>query len=110
LARVRFWCVRRRTGRRAARRLWHADEAGGSHLNFKWSTDGIAWTDGMQNPVLVPSGVDNAPDGSLVGDSVSGYRDGNTYRIMFTGFASNLFGTSGRFEGICMATTAATCP
>jgi predicted GH43/DUF377 family glycosyl hydrolase len=91
--------------------LWHADDSGGSsRINFKWSRDGIAWTDGTQNPVLVPSGVANAPDGSLVGDSVSGYRDGNTYRIMFTGFASNLFGTSGRFEGICMASVAATCP
>jgi hypothetical protein len=29
---------------------------------------------------------------------------------MFTGFASNLSGTSGRFEGICMATVMATCP
>jgi predicted GH43/DUF377 family glycosyl hydrolase len=91
--------------------LWHADDSGGSsRINFKWSPDGIAWTDGAQNPVLVPSGVANAPDGSLVGDSVSGYRDGNTYRIMFTGFASNLFGASGRFEGICMATVMATCP
>jgi predicted GH43/DUF377 family glycosyl hydrolase len=90
--------------------LWHADESGGSHINFKWSRDGISWTDGTQNPVLVPSGVANAPDGSLVGDSVSGYRDGSTYRIMFTGFASNLLGTSGRFEGICMASVMATCP
>jgi len=90
--------------------LWHADETGGSRINFKWSPDGVAWTDGAQNPVLLPSGVANAPDGSLVGDSVSGYRDGDTYRIMFTGFASNLFGTSGRFEGICMASVAATCP
>lgn len=90
--------------------LWHADETCGSRINFKWSRDGVAWTDGTQNPVLLPSGVANAPDGSLVGDSVSGYRDGNTYRIMFTRFASNLFGTSGRFEGICMASVAATCP
>jgi hypothetical protein len=29
---------------------------------------------------------------------------------MYTGYAENLFGTSGRFEGICMASVAATCP
>jgi len=90
--------------------LWHGDDAGGSHLNFKWSRDGIAWTDGTQNPVLRPSTIPNAPDSGLVGDSVSGYRDGNTYRIMYTGYADNLFGTDGRFEGICMASVMATCP
>ncbi len=90
--------------------LWHGDDAGGSHLNFKWSRDGIAWTDGTQNPVLRPSTIPNAPDSGLVGDSVSGYRDGNTYRIMYTGYADNLFGTDGRFEGICLASVMATCP
>jgi len=68
------------------------------------------WTDGTQNPVLGPSTTPNAPDSGLVGDSVSGYRDGNTYRIMYTGYADNLFGTEGRFEGICMASVMATCP
>jgi predicted GH43/DUF377 family glycosyl hydrolase len=90
--------------------LWHADDSGGSHINFKWSGDGISWTDGSQNPVLQPGTTPNGPDSSLVGDSVSGYRDGNTYRIMYTGFASNLFGTSGRFEGICMASIMTSCP
>jgi predicted GH43/DUF377 family glycosyl hydrolase len=90
--------------------LWHADEAGGSHMNFMWSRDGIAWTDGTQNPVLVRNSTANSADSGLVGDSVSGYRDGNSYRILYTGYADNLFGTSGRFEGICMASVAATCP
>jgi predicted GH43/DUF377 family glycosyl hydrolase len=90
--------------------LWHGVDTSSGRIHYKWSRDGIAWTDGAQNPVLQPSGVANAPDGSFVGDSVSGYRDGNTYRIMFTGYANNLFGSEGRFEGICMASVAATCP
>ena len=44
-------------------------------------------------------------DHGLVGDSVSGYRDEDTYRIMYTGYNANLFGKLGRFEGICLATT-----
>jgi hypothetical protein len=90
--------------------LWHAGESGGSHIDFKWSRDGIAWSDGAQNPVLVRNAAANSADSGLVGDSVSGYRDGNTYRILYTGYAENLFGTLGRFEGICMASVAATCP
>jgi hypothetical protein len=90
--------------------LWHGVSTGsGSSLHYKWSTDGIQWNDGPNNPVLLPSSDPNAADYGLVGDSVSGYRDGSSYRILYTGFNSNLFGSAGRFEGICMASIAAAC-
>ena len=50
------------------------------------------------------------PPLTAVGDSVSGYRDGDTYRIMFSGFSANLFGTGNRFEGICMGSVVGSCP
>ena len=90
--------------------LWRGDTDGGSSLHYMWSLDGIAWTDGPANPVLATSTDPGAADYGLVGDSVSGYRDGGVYRILYTGFNSNLFGTEGRFEGICAAEIAATCP
>jgi len=88
--------------------LWRATTAGGSSLRYAWSADGVTWTDGPD--VLGTSSDPGAADYGLVGDSVSGYRDGATYRIMYTGFNSNLFGTDGRFEGICLAEVAAVCP
>jgi sucrose-6-phosphate hydrolase SacC (GH32 family) len=81
--------------------LWHAKVPSGIH--YKWSNDGIAWTNGPNNPVLLPDNDPNSPT-SFVGDSMSGYKDGDTYRIMFTGFSGNLFGSQGRFEGISLAT------
>lgn len=90
--------------------LWHGVATGSGRIHYKWSTDGITWTDGTQNPVLLPGSTPNGPDTGLVGDSVSGYRDGGSYRIMYTGYANNLFGTEGRFEGICTASVLATCP
>ncbi len=100
--------------------LWHGviiesgDRQSTSHddvrsgLGYMWSADGLSWKDGMSNPVLVQNADREAADHGLVGDSVSGYRDGDTYRIMYTGFNSNLFGKLGRFEGICLATIEAT--
>lgn len=32
------------------------------------------------------------------------------YRTFYSGYAENLFGSLGRFEGICMASITATCP
>ena len=90
--------------------LWHAFDSGSGNIAYMWSKDGLAWTDGTKNPVLLPAAIANGPDTQFVGDSVSGYRDGAEYRIFYTGFATNLFGTLGRFEGICMAHVAATCP
>ncbi len=91
--------------------LWHGVEGGAGALHYKWSLDGTTWTDGDKNPVLEPGSTPNGPDTALVGDSVSGFRDGDEYRIYYTGFASNLFGSEGRFEGICMASVAApSCP
>lgn len=81
--------------------LWHARTPSGLH--YKSSPDGIAWTDGPSNPVLTTSADPGAPDYGLVGDSVSGFRDGDAFRILYTGYNSNLFGTLGRFEGICAA-------
>ena len=51
-----------------------------------------------------------AADYGLVGDSVSGYVDGSEYRIMYTGYNSNLGGNQGRFEGICLARVMSPCP
>ncbi len=79
-------------------------------MHYKWSQDGLTWTDGPNNPVLQTSNTANGPDTVFLGDSVSGFRDGDVYRIMYTGYASNLFGTEGRFEGICSASVAAVCP
>ena len=91
--------------------LWHGvTDGSSSHLSYAFSTDGVVWTDGGSNPVLAQNSDANAADFGLVGDSVSGYRDGNEYRIMYTGFNWNLFGTEGRFEGICMATISSACP
>lgn len=91
--------------------LWHGVSAGSSSsLHYKWSTDGISWTDGPNNPVLAQSSDSGAADYGLVGDSVSGYRDGAVYRILYTGFNINLFGSEGRFEGICQASIDAVCP
>ena len=91
--------------------LWRAVESGStSSLHYMSSPDGLAWTDGPSGAVLGQSTDPNAADYSLVGDSVSGYRTGATYRIMYTGYTSNLFGTQGRFEGICMASIASPCP
>ena len=90
--------------------LWHGVTDGGSSwLEYMWSTDGIAWTPGPDNPVLTQNPDGDAADYGLVGDSVSGYRDGDAYRIMYTGFNWNLFGTQGRFEGICLASIDASC-
>jgi predicted GH43/DUF377 family glycosyl hydrolase len=90
--------------------LWHASDEGQGRLEYMWSLDGVEWEEGEDNPVLVPSGDTDGPDESYIGDSVSGYRDGDEYRITYSGYAENLFGSEGRFEGICMATVAATCP
>lgn len=90
--------------------LWHGVENGGaSGLAYMWSTDGIEWNDGPDNPVLTQNPDVGAADYGLVGDSVSGYRDGDTYRIMYTGFNWELFGSEGRFEGICIAFVDASC-
>lgn len=90
--------------------LWHAVESGSGQLAYKWSRDGLQWTDGTRNPVLVTATAPNGPDTVFLGDSVSGYRDGSEYRIFYTGYSANLFGTEGRYEGICMARVTATCP
>ncbi|MDQ6677562.1 MAG: hypothetical protein M3Z09_09735 [Acidobacteriota bacterium] len=83
--------------------LWHARSDDSSGIVYKWSLDGISWNDGPSNPVLVPSGDPSAADSQAVGDSVSGYFDGATYRIMYSGFNSDFRGT-GRSESICLAT------
>ena len=90
--------------------LWHGVEGGSGQIHYKWSLDGITWTNGIQSPVLDAANTVNGPDTALVGDSISGYRDGANYRIFYTGFAQNLFGNLGRFEGINMASIATTCP
>jgi len=83
--------------------LWHATEDDLSGLNYKWSTDGISWTDGPSNLVITPSNDPAIADNLTVGDSVSGYLDGNSFRIMYSGFNPN-FQNTGRLEAVCLAT------
>ena len=93
--------------------LWRGvtpDNGTTSYLVYASSDDGLVWTDGPSNPVLRTNTDATAADYGLVGDSVSGYVDGSDYRIMYTGFNSNLGGNQGRFEGICMAKVASPCP
>ncbi len=90
--------------------MWRGDVGDGSSLRYMWSSDGIAWIEGPSNPVHTTSSDPGAADYGLVGDSVSGFRDGSTYRILYTGFNWNLFGSEGRFEGICMASIESPCP
>jgi len=79
--------------------LWHAARDDVSGLLYKWSRDGLDWNDGPR--VLLPSSDPRAPD-LAAGDSVSGYRDGNAYRILYSG--ANMKHPSGRLEAVCMAT------
>jgi hypothetical protein len=73
-------------------------------LNYASSNDGLIWTDGPDNPVLTWNPIASAPDSQGVGDSVSAYREGNEFRIMYTG---GRFNTFGRNESICLATIVA---
>jgi hypothetical protein len=70
-------------------------------LAYASSTDGLNWTPGSNNPVLNWNSDLAAPDSQGVGDSVSAYKDGNEFRIMYTGGRYNSFG---RNESICLAT------
>ncbi len=93
--------------------LWRGvtpDNGGTSYLVYASSSDGLVWTDGPSNPVLMKNPVTTAADNGLVGDSVSGYVDGDSYRVMYTGYNANLGGNQGRFEGICMAAVMSPCP
>ncbi|MEP6703675.1 MAG: hypothetical protein ABJB34_02605 [Acidobacteriota bacterium] len=81
---------------------WHAWYGiGFASLNYATSYDGLVWVDSPSNPVLTANVNPPAPDSSGVGDSISAYRDGNEYRIMYTGVRFNSFG---RNESICLAT------
>lgn len=81
---------------------WHAWYGiGFVSLNYATSNDGLVWVDSLSNPVLTINLNAPAPDSGGVGDSVSAYRDGNEYRIMYTGGRFNSFG---RNESICLAT------
>jgi predicted GH43/DUF377 family glycosyl hydrolase len=93
--------------------LWHGvtpDNGTTSYLVYASSADGLTWTDGPNNPVLTQNPTTTAADRGLVGDSVSGYVDGAEYRVMYTGYNSNLGGSQGRFEGICLAAVTSPCP
>jgi hypothetical protein len=81
---------------------WHAWYGiGFESLNYASSDDGLTWVDSPSNPVLTINANAPAPDSGGVGDSVSAYRDGNEYRVMYTGGRYNSFG---RNESICLAT------
>jgi predicted GH43/DUF377 family glycosyl hydrolase len=72
-------------------------------INYASSPDGISWTPGPSNPVLTPNPDSAAADHQGVGDSVSVYRDGATYRIMYTGASFSYPLQPGRIEAICIA-------
>ncbi len=83
-------------------RMWYAGGDGNS-LHYAESADGVTWTFGSHNPVLRPSPDPSAPDVSL-GDSVSAYRDGDEFRILYGGFNF----TQAARRCVCMATIAVT--
>ncbi len=74
-------------------------------LNYASSEDGINWTDGPNNPVLLPDLNPAGFDSGGVGDSISAYKDGFEFRIMYTGGRFNSFG---RNESISLATLTTT--
>ncbi len=93
--------------------LWRGitpDNGVTSFLAYASSPDGLVWTDGPSNPVLSVNPINGAGDAQFVGDSVSGYVDGDRHRIMYTGYNANLNGNQGRFEGICLAQISSPCP
>ena len=84
-------------------RMWYDGGGGGNSLYYAESADGVTWTLGRHNPVLQANPDPSAPDVSL-GDSVSAYRDGDKFRILYGGF--NFAAPPGVFRTICMATIA----
>ncbi len=82
-------------------RMWYADTEK-NELCYAESPDGMAWTFGGHNPVLGPNPEPDAPDVQL-GDSVSAYRDGDGFRVLYGGFNFN----SPVRRSICMATVRA---
>jgi MYXO-CTERM domain-containing protein len=86
--------------------LWWGQGLGASTtIRYASSTDGLAWTDGGANPVLAGSGTATAPD-VQVGDSISVYRSGAEYRVLYTGTNPVYANAQGRISAICMATIA----
>lgn len=79
--------------------MWYGLSSNG--LAYASSTNGLVWTDGPNNPVLELNPDQAAPDSEAVGDSISAYKDGNEFRVMYTGGRYNSFG---RNESICLAT------
>jgi len=73
-------------------------------LGYAWSKDGISWQEGDNSVVLGINPDTNAPDSVGVGDSVSVYKAGNTYRILYTGLRGYDPTTNTWPESICMAT------
>lgn len=84
--------------------MWFGRSSQG--LGYAWSTDGISWQEGPNAMVLNVNSNANAPDSVGVGDSVSVYKDGNTYRILYTGLRGYDPTTNSWPEAICMATVA----
>jgi predicted GH43/DUF377 family glycosyl hydrolase len=72
-------------------------------LNYASSADGISWTAGPSNPVLTRNPDAGAADHEGLGDSVSVYRDGASYRILYTGVNMSYPRPPGRIEAICVA-------
>lgn len=64
--------------------LWYVGDNGSggvdSAIGYAYSADGISWTRGPQNPVLVKQ----SPE--YIGDTVNAYLDGNTYRVQYGRF------------------------
>ena len=85
-------------------RMWYEAVPAGnrSTVGYAESPDGMRWTFGAHNPVLRPNPDASAPDVGL-GDSVSAYRDGDEFRVLYGGFN---FNPPAR-RTICMATVRA---
>lgn len=90
--------------------MWYAGDdvaiAGGTALGYAFSDDlGQTWTNSPRNPVIAlsASGLDSAS----LGDTISAYRDGTTYRINYGAEKFTPNGLSGTFRGRLEATTPA---
>lgn len=86
--------------------VWYG--VGFKRIDYASSPDGIDWTEGPNNPVLQPDPNPMGFDSGGLGDSVSAYKDGFEFRVMYTGGRFNSFG---RNESVMLATvTTNDCP
>jgi hypothetical protein len=63
---------------------WYDDDKN-TTINFAWSSDGVTWTDGPNNPVLTVNPDASAFDSAGFNGGLVVLRDDNVYRVFYTG-------------------------